>query len=396
MVACLPYHASGIKVYEHVRIDCRKCKTYFTKRQHSSSLRIAFWGSADVNPRGSVTRTFRSLSIGFWPTLIVLPIPSVAYEYCGIDRRDYVPFANPRVFRIFRRIRQLTVSCDRGSEIVAGESQMKGHYLKTRISDLKLSPIRTGKGQDDTNQALARSWLSRPIHPILCRSDLTVADGHRRLDGLVQLGVEEVEVFVTDEDLSEADLLEISLVTDIHRESVPVADKCRAVLKYRDSKGCSGKQLAEFLNISEGTVVKYVSFEACVPAVQQALDDGIIGITTVYEISKAPADQQLDLLQARLAGTTRDELAEKLRRPKGQGKGKPQARSKRIVCQLPSGVSIVATGQKLSLDEFVLALGQAQKAAKSARSEGLDARTFAAVMSSKAKVKAALPTQPQS
>lgn len=273
---------------------------------------------------------------------------------------------------------------------------MKGRYLKVRVADLKLNPIRSAKGGDESNKALARSWLSRPIHPIFCRSDLTVGDGHRRLDGMLQLGIEEVEVFVTDEDLTEADLLEISLVTDIHRESVPVADKCRAVLKYRDAKGCSGKQLAEFLNIAEGTVVKYVSFEACIPAVQQALDEGKIGITTVYEISKVPPDQQLELLQSRLAGTTRDELAEKLRRPKGQAKGKPQVRTKRIVCQLPSGVSIVATGQKLSLDEFVLALGQAQKAAKSARAEGLDARTFAAVMSSKAKVKTAKTPQPSS
>ncbi len=81
---------------------------------------------------------------------------------------------------------------------------MNGHYLKVRIADLKLNPIRSAKGTDESNKALARSWLSRPIHPIFCRSDLTVGDGHRRLDGMLKLGIEEVEVFVTDEDLSAA------------------------------------------------------------------------------------------------------------------------------------------------------------------------------------------------
>ncbi len=162
-----------------------------------------------------------------------------------------------------------------------------------------------------------------------------------------------------------------------------------AVLRYRDEKGLSGKQLAKALNIAEGTVVKYVSFEACIPPFSKPWTRAKSGSRRFNEISKVPPDQQLELLQSRLSGTTRDELAEKLRRPKGKSKGKPQVRTKRIVCQLPSGVSIVATGQKLSLDEFVLALGQAQKAAKSARAEGLDARTFAAVMSSKAKVNAA-------
>jgi len=60
-------------------------------------------------------------------------------------------------------------------------------------------------------------------------------------------------------------------------------------------------------------------------------------------------------------------------------------RVKRIACPLPSGVSIVVSGEELSLDDLIEALGEAQKEAKKAREQGLDAKTFRAVMKDKAK-----------
>lgn len=58
---------------------------------------------------------------------------------------------------------------------------------------------------------------------------------------------------------------------------------------------------------------------------------------------------------------------------------------KRIACPLPSGVGIVFTGEELSLDDLIEALGVAQKEAKKAREDGLDAKTFSAVMKDKAR-----------
>ena len=63
----------------------------------------------------------------------------------------------------------------------------------------------------------------------------------------------------------------------------------------------------------------------------------------------------------------------------------PQVRLKRIACPLASGVSITASGSELSLDDLIEALGEAQKEAKKAREQGLDAKTFSAVMRDKAK-----------
>ena len=62
---------------------------------------------------------------------------------------------------------------------------------------------------------------------------------------------------------------------------------------------------------------------------------------------------------------------------------------KRIVCPLPSGISITAIGETLSLDDLIESLGQAQAAAKKAREQGLDAKTFAAVMKDRSKKRSA-------
>ncbi|MEO2092202.1 MAG: hypothetical protein ABGY75_22325, partial [Gemmataceae bacterium] len=106
-------------------------------------------------------------------------------------------------------------------------------------------------------------------------------------------------------------------------------------------------------------------------------------ITTVYEIAKAPHEAQARLLQMSLAGESRDGLARHIRTAKKQAA--PQIRVKRIVCPLPSGVSVTVAGSELSLDELIDALGEAQKQARKARDDGLDAKTFTAVLKDKAR-----------
>ena len=54
-------------------------------------------------------------------------------------------------------------------------------------------------------------------------------------------------------------------------------------------------------------------------------------------------------------------------------------------CMLASGVCIVASGEGLSLDDLIEGLGEAQREAKKAREQGLDAKTFQAVLKDKSK-----------
>ena len=121
-----------------------------------------------------------------------------------------------------------------------------------------------------------------------------------------------------------------------------------------------------------------------IPAVEDAFKAGRIGIGDRYNISLLPPDEQQVPLELKLSGASRDEVARESRKRRN-GNGAAQVRASKIKCPLPSGIVITASGADLSLDDFIEALGAALKEAKKALEQGLDSKTFAAVVRDKAK-----------
>ncbi|MBI1321626.1 ParB/RepB/Spo0J family partition protein [bacterium] len=241
-------------------------------------------------------------------------------------------------------------------------------------------------------QRLGESLKTRQLQPVLAKSDGTLIAGERRLRAAKLVGLTELQVIVSDEPMSETDLRIVQLAENIHRADLTDAEKwqaCEELLQL--NAGWTNKDLAAHLKLAESTVTKYLSATRCIPEVQQALVSGEIGITTTYEISRADVGQQAGLLALKRSGASRDGLARQVRQAKAKdvsaSKTKPAAKSqiKRIVCPLASGVSISVSGTELSLDGFIESLAEAQKEAKKAREQLLDAKTFAAVMKDKAR-----------
>ncbi len=223
------------------------------------------------------------------------------------------------------------------------------------------------------------------LQPVLAKSDGTLIAGERRLRAATLVGLPELQVIITEEPLTDTQIKVIQLSENLQRADLKDAEKWRAFEKLLQlNPGWSNKDLAAHLKFGESTVTKYLSPSRCIPEVQKALESGQLGITATYEISRVPADQQAELLRLKLSGTSRDGLAEHVRRQKSESV--PQVRVKRIACVLPSGVSIVASGPELSLDDLIEALGEAQKEAKKAREHGYTAKTFAAAMKDRSKV----------
>ena len=96
MSTSLLYHAFGIRGYHYVRTEYEGGETVFTIRQELKTCRCEACGSRDVRPKGHVERRFRSLPIGSRATAVVLPIPRVACQACGVIRQVKVDFADPR------------------------------------------------------------------------------------------------------------------------------------------------------------------------------------------------------------------------------------------------------------------------------------------------------------
>ena len=96
MSTSLLYHCFGIRGYEYTRTDYQNGHTIFTIRQEPESCRCSACGSPEVQSRGQVERRFRTVPIGGRTVFVVLPIPRVECQACGVVRQVKIPFADPR------------------------------------------------------------------------------------------------------------------------------------------------------------------------------------------------------------------------------------------------------------------------------------------------------------
>jgi ParB/RepB/Spo0J family partition protein len=263
---------------------------------------------------------------------------------------------------------------------------MKGKFAVKPLEALKRRPIRLDSGTREELIALAESWLRQPIHPIIVRPDGAVADGNRRLDGLELKGVTEAEVFVTDENLTDSQLVEIALLSAVHRKGLSDYERVEAMKRLAASHPeWSRKQLAEHLSIDASMVTKMLPAGELIQAVEDAFKSGRIGIGDRYNISLQPPGEQEALLNLKLSGASRDELARLGRKRRNGSDSAPQVRTSRVRCDLAGGTSVVVSGEEMTLDDMIEALAEAHKEAKKARDQGLDVKTFQAVMRDKAK-----------
>lgn len=232
---------------------------------------------------------------------------------------------------------------------------------------------------------LGESLKIKQLQPVLASEDGWLIAGERRFRAAQLVGMSDLMVVVTNDPMTELELRLFQLTENLHREDLRDVEKWHAFeeLRFLNPKW-TNKDLAAHLKFSESTITKYLAPSRCIPEVRKALEAGQVGITACYEISRVPEAQQAELLRLKLAGTSRDGIAEHVRKQKRDAE--PQVRVKRISCPLPSGVGIVVSGEELSLDDLIEALAEAQKEARKAREQGLDAKTFSAVMRDKAKV----------
>lgn len=260
-------------------------------------------------------------------------------------------------------------------------------FLKKPLSWAKAPDnVRRYLGTEEELSALGNSYKKRPIHPLIAKQEGTMIDGWRRVNGLLRIGETEAEFLVTDEDLKPDDIVQIGLVSAMHRQAlsdVEVYEGCKKLMQMHAQ--WLRKDLAAVLDLDPSMVTKILSVDELIPEAKEAFLAGKFGFSVVYPISKLPVEQQASALAAKLNGGTRDDLVRQVKRTRNGNK--PAVRVTRVKCQMPSGVCVtfVGEGQGLTLDDVLETLTELLKEAKKANDQGLDSKTFSAVMRDKAK-----------
>jgi ParB-like chromosome segregation protein Spo0J len=271
---------------------------------------------------------------------------------------------------------------------------MKGVFAVVLVTALKLQSIRLDLGTDAELIALAKSWLAQPIHPIIVRPDYTVADGHRRLKGMGLLGIKEVEVFVSDQGFTDDQLVEIGLLSAVHRKGLSDHERVQAINRIAVAHpDWSRKRLAEYLNIDYSMVGKLLPSGELIPDVEVAFKAEQIGIRDRYNISLvAPSEQHIPLELA-LEGASSDDVARECRNRrngKRSSNGVPAVRTSKIKIPLATETAtgtVTVAGmpeQNIDLEDAETLLKEALTAVRAAKGK-LDTKTAQAVWRDMAK-----------
>jgi ParB family chromosome partitioning protein len=256
---------------------------------------------------------------------------------------------------------------------------MMAQLVTKNLSWFKTNPQVRKKFDDADLIRFGESLKVKQLQPVLCRPDGTIIAGERRLRAATLVGMTQLEVKIADDQLSDCEIRIWQLTENMQREDLTGYEKflgCAELLGM--NPGWKQKDLAERLCLSESMIIRLLSPSKCSEQWQEALRDGKVGISDCYAASKLPPLEQAGLLALKLSGASRDAIESAGRKRRN---GNVHAvRASKIKCLLASGVSVVVSGNEMTLDEMIDALVEACKEARRARDQGLHAKTFEASM----------------
>lgn len=264
------------------------------------------------------------------------------------------------------------------------------------VSPLPKEPMLTSKPlsfcKPDPNQprkhfaeelllALGASLKVRQNDPIQCKPDGTIIDGERRWRAAKLVGLEKLDVIITETPLTDKEISLHRLTSFFHREGLSPWEKFQACQQLLELNQWQGKDLAAHLHVDPATITRLLSPARTIPAWQEALKAGKVGLSDVYAASKLPEESQAGLLALKLSGATRDQLeaaGRKQRTPKPA-----DVKVSRVKITLPKA-TVVVTGNELAMPELCELLSDALKESRKA-AETYDVSTFQRMMADKSK-----------
>lgn len=213
-------------------------------------------------------------------------------------------------------------------------------------------------------------------------ADGTLIWGHRRLAAARDAGMKEFWVQVFHETLDAVQITVLRAVENIQRENLS-QQEIALICKDLVEGGLSQKQVAVQLGKNEPWASRYMSPWRCIQAWQDAFLSNAVSVADCAVAAQATEQEQHEMLAAKFgARVSADELRRRVQRAR---RPSSEVRRGSVKCPLPSGLTVTVTGNAFSLSEAADALLDAGKHIKKAIAEGLDAKTFEAVMKQKRK-----------
>ena len=170
--------------------------------------------------------------------------------------------------------------------------------------------LRDGEELEELMASIKRNKIIEPliVRPFSSAGKYEVISGHRRLDALKRLGINEVPVII--KDLSDEEAVMMMVDSNLKRENILPSEKALAykmkldVLKrqgartdltfsQRGERLRNNDYLATQLAIGKETLHRYIRLTYLIPELMKMVDDGIISLTPAVELSYLKEDEQM-------------------------------------------------------------------------------------------------------
>lgn len=216
--------------------------------------------------------------------------------------------------------------------------------------------------RDDSFLALASSIAVVGIlYPLLVRladSLYWIVDGHRRYFAGLSAGLAEFPVILQAETLSDAEALQLALISNTHREDLSQWERACSYKRLSTEFGWSSAEVARHTATSEATVSRYTTALTLPPELLDQFRKGKLSVSAAYQLAIVrDPEKQKSLAESAAAGTmSRDQLVKKARErtPPSIETRRPRPQVRRVVLPLREGNSLAVGGAALRLDAFLL------------------------------------------
>lgn len=213
-----------------------------------------------------------------------------------------------------------------------------------------------------------------------------VTDGGCRLIGAKMRGILKLLALDLGKEPTAAEMLRAQAAIDSYKQHLPPTDRARLWQSNIKERGCTKRDLAKELGVSDSLVDDYLSLLALPDDLQEQVNSGVLHISKASFIAQQETDPNVQRGLAALAREmSRSELAAKVRQARRNQQQGPAVRVSSMRCPLPSGTTVAVKGQELTLEDAIQALTELLKAMKKASAEGIDGKTFARMCADKAK-----------
>ncbi|WP_020472422.1 ParB/RepB/Spo0J family partition protein [Zavarzinella formosa] len=265
---------------------------------------------------------------------------------------------------------------------------LKRTVEKRRARDLKARPqVRRTFPAEEILRNLARSVLTRQLHPLIIMPGDIILDGEGRWRGMMLESPDfEFDVICVDRELTPSEIGELQLISAMHSTALNPFDQSVAIRDWlAQNAGSTAKELAIKIDLGQAMISKLNSLWGTIPSVIKAAEEGKIGPSAWYQMSLLPQSEQNGLLQMHLSGLPSAQIAEAVRKARQPAKPASTVKLSRIRLPLPTGCVVLVTGEEMDGDGLVDALSSALEAAKKGNKEGIDVKTLSRVLADKAK-----------